>query len=311
MAQPSNRLMIGSRNSNPAARRWRYLKSVGPRYPLLMLKKVVLGRRVSGRDLLKFGGRGLEIGGPSRFFQSGKDFPIYSVAESMDNVNYSSQTFWEGKIEEGKHFKYHPDKPPGLQFILEASDLSAIPDGEYDFIASCHALEHCANPIRALKEWRRVLKRDGWFVLVLPHRAGTFDHRRAVTEFEHLVKDYSDGAREDDETHFAEILEKHDLDRDPAQESRESFEKWIRGNAITRGAHHHVFDPELAIRLVDHVGFEVAVAKVQMPFHIFIVAQKSDRSASEKEKARAQVLEDCCSSSPFRSDRQRAKRSSR
>jgi hypothetical protein len=48
----------------------------------------------------------------------------------------------------------------------------------------------------------------------------------------------------------------------------------------------------------------VAAAEVVMPFHIFIVAQKSDKSDAEKEKARHQILEACCADSPFKSDRQ-------
>jgi len=288
---------------NKLYRRWRYLRSAGVRDPISLLRKAVFGQELKCQSLSRFTGDGLEIGGPSQFFKDGKEFPIYSVAHKIDNVNFSNRTFWEGTLEEGRHFRYNANKPPGYQFICEASDLSTIPACSYDFVASCHTLEHCANPILALHEWRRVVKGDGWLALVLPHKVGTFDHRRRVTEFEHLLKDYSDAVTEDDETHFAEILEKHDLDRDPAQESRNNFEKWIRDNTVKRGAHHHVFDPALAIRLVDHVGFEVAVAQVVMPFHIFVVAQKSDKSEAEKENGRRQILEACSGTSPFRSDR--------
>lgn len=135
------------------------------------------------------------------------------------------------------------------------------------------------------------------------HKTATFDHRREVTDFEHLVEDYRCGVTEDDATHFAEILEKHDLDLDPAQESKASFEKWIRENSINRGAHHHVFDPALAIKLVDYAGFEIALAEVLMPFHIFIVAQKSCKSCAEKEAKRLSILRACCARSPFKSDR--------
>lgn len=290
---------------NKLYRRWSYLRSVGVRYPICLLRKAAFGHELDRRALSRFSDYGLEIGGPSNFFKGGREFPIYSVAHKMDNVNYSSKTFWEGMLEEGKYFRYSPNKAAGHQFICEASDLSAITDCSYDFVASCHTLEHCANPIKALNEWRRVLKNDGWIALVLPHKEGTFDHRRRVTEFEHLVKDYTNGVTEDDETHLAEILEKHDLDRDPAQQSRKAFEKWIGENAANRGAHHHVFDPAVAIRLLDNVGFEVVAAEVVMPFHIFIVAQKSDKSSAEKEKARHQILSACCAASPFKYDRQR------
>lgn len=285
--------------------------SFGPRYTLWRLRKVVFGwelrKRVPGAPevLSKFTGVGLEIGGPSQFFQPGREFPIYSVAHNIDNVNYSDTTFWEGTLQEGRNFLYNANKAPGYQFICEASDLSAISDCTYDFVASCHTLEHCANPIRSLNEWRRVLKSDGWFALVLPHREGTFDHRRRVTEFEHLLEDYRRGVDEDDTTHFAEILASHDLARDPAHKSRQSFEKWISENTVTRGAHHHVFDPALAITLVDYAGFEVVSTEALMPFHIFIVAQKSSRRREEREKIGLQTLRACCERSPFKSDRKR------
>ena len=268
-----------------------------------MLKKAVFGTELDHRFLSRFCGYGLEIGGPSRFFHSGGTFPIYSVARNLDNVNYSRKTFWEGALEEGEHFRFNANKAAGRQFICEASDLSVIPPCKYDFVASCHTLEHCANPIKVLNEWRRVLRDDGWLALVLPHRAGNFDHRRRVTAFEHLLKDYSDGVTENDETHFAEILEKHDLDRDPEQQSKETFEKWIGENAVNRGAHHHVFDPALATRLVDYVGFELMAAAAMMPFHIFIVAQRSDKSGAEKENRRRLILKSCSDASPFTSDR--------
>lgn len=271
---------------------------------MLLLKKAALGRhQLHRRDLDSFTGCGLEIGGPSQFFQHDKEFPIYSVAENIDNINYSTKTFWEGKLKEGKNFKYDTEKAAGYQFICEASDLSSVPDCRYDFVASCHTLEHCANPVRALHEWRRVLKDQGSLVLVLPHKMATFDHRRNVTEFEHLLDDYRRGVKEDDKTHFEEILERHDLKRDEGQKSRADFEKWITNNIETRGAHHHVFDPALAIMLVDYTGFEIVTAQVTLPFHIFIVAQKSSASAADKEKARNQILQNCRAHSPFKADR--------
>ncbi len=282
---------------------WNSLRLLGPEYLIWLLRKATFCRQRDRRALSNFCGCGLEIGGPSQFFQRGDGFPIYSVAQNMDNVNFSRLTFWEGTLREGEHFNYDPNKEPGYQFICEASDLSAVPDGGYDFVASCHTLEHCANPVRALSEWRRVLNNEGWIALALPHKTATFDHRRKVTDFEHLLEDYRHGTTEDDATHFAEILEKHDLDLDPAQESKASFEKWIRENSINRGAHHHVFDPALAIALVDYAGFEVVVAEALMPFHILIVAQKSSKSCTEKEKKRLEILQACCARSPFRSDR--------
>ena len=46
---------------------------------------------------------GLEIGGPSKFFDLKSYFPVYLFAKRIDGVNFSTETVWEGKIEEGKN----------------------------------------------------------------------------------------------------------------------------------------------------------------------------------------------------------------
>src|SRR5262245_13993178 len=95
---------------------------------------------------------GLEIGGPSTFFRPQAYFPVYSLAERIDGVNFSSETVWEGAIKEGETYHYFRDKT-GYQFIEEASSLKHVGDQVYDFVLSCHSLEHVANPVQALKEW--------------------------------------------------------------------------------------------------------------------------------------------------------------
>lgn len=284
---------------------WAALRLVGTSYPMFLLKEVVSPRRPGGENLQWFSGSGLEIGGSSEFFQSQKFFPIYSTARSLDNVNYSHCTRWEGLLQEGRTFRYDPARDPGHQFICEASDLSAIPSAIYDFVASCHTLEHCANPVKALYEWRRVMRDDGWLALVLPHQSGTFDHFRSVTPFEHMVDDFRRNVTEEDRTHFSDILDHHDLKRDPGQKSRGDFERWILENKVTRGAHHHVFDAALAVRIVDYAGFAVAAADVLMPYHILVIARKSNKTASEKAAALSEILRKCCERSPFAADRRK------
>ena len=130
---------------------------------------------------------GLEIGGPSSFFRAKGYFPIYPFAKRVDGINYSAETVWEGKIEEGPHYKYYDDKI-GYQYIAEATGLSKIKNESYDFVLSCHSLEHVANVIKAIHEWHRVLKRSGELILVLPDKRFTFDHDRPYTTFQHLLE---------------------------------------------------------------------------------------------------------------------------
>lgn len=131
---------------------------------------------------------GLEIGGPSGRFKRNGLLPVYTVADRVDNCNFSNNTNWEGSINEGATFHYDKRRAPGNQYIAEATNHGNITSASYDFVLSIHMLEHIANPLQALSEWTRVLKEEGLLVLVVPHRVGTFDHSRPVTSLAHLIK---------------------------------------------------------------------------------------------------------------------------
>ena len=124
---------------------------------------------------------GLEIGGPTPFFGSRGGFPVYLFAERIDNVNFGTETFF-GNFKAGNTYRYQKGKT-GKQYISEATELNSIADNSYDFILSSHSLEHTANPIKALKEWVRILKPDGKIVIILPDKRHTFDHYRKYTSF--------------------------------------------------------------------------------------------------------------------------------
>src|SRR4051794_38319112 len=103
---------------------------------------------------------GIEIGGPSPIFRVKGIFPVYVYAKNIDGVNFSNHTIWEGKLEAGYTYCYF-DHFCGYQYIAEATDLHMIKSNTYDFVLSSHSLEHTANPLKALKEWNRILKANG------------------------------------------------------------------------------------------------------------------------------------------------------
>lgn len=222
-----------------------------------------------------FAGRiGLEIGGPSSFFARRGYFPVYPVVARVDNCNFSRNTVWEGSIQDGRSFRYDGRHAPGRQYIAEATSLSQIESGVYDFILSSHTLEHVANPLAALLEWKRVLKRGGILVLVVPHKECTFDHRRPVTSMEHLVHDYYRQTPESDQTHLEEILRLHDLSRDPGSAGFDAFRVRAERNLENRTLHHHVFDTELAVEIVHRIGLQVRSVEPVRPYHIVVVAEQ-------------------------------------
>ena len=218
-------------------------------------------RRVCGRA-------GLEIGGPSPFFRT--FLPIYDCIESLDNCVFANATIWEGEIKEA--FEYRPSKRPGRNYIADGRDLRQFPDSSYDFVLSCHNLEHIANPVLALKEWIRVTKPGGCIVLVLPDYRRTFDHRRSPTPVSHMLDDYAKNVGEDDMTHLEEILSKHDLHRDPAAGNWENFRERSLKNPELRCLHHHVFEASNVRELLNAMGLEVEVIETALPFHIAALA---------------------------------------
>lgn len=90
-------------------------------------------------------GRGLDIGAG--------DFKVLPHAISVDNMNHAQFGF-----------QVRPD------VMSEADDLSVFGSQSMDFVYSSHTLEHIVDYKKALREWWRVLKQNGYLVLYLPHK---------------------------------------------------------------------------------------------------------------------------------------------
>jgi len=215
---------------------------------------------------------GLEIGGPSTFFSLGGYFPVYLFGKQIDVANFSTETVWEGSINEGMNYHYFKNKI-GYQYIEEATDLKKIDDKKYDFVLSCHSLEHVANPLQALFEWKRILKPNGSLILILPYKETTFDINRPFTTFNHILEYFQNGINESDTTHFDEILSLHDINNDIGYISADAFKIRLENNLTNRCAHHHVFSTDVVKEMLNYVGFKVIEQEIVPPFHLATFAQ--------------------------------------
>lgn len=216
--------------------------------------------------------KGVEIGGPSNIFKSNGLLPIYSLAATVDGCNFSEQTTWEGKIEQGNNYHYQQGKT-GYQFICDGVDVPIIPKNQYSFVLSCNNLEHIANPLKAIKNWLTLLKDEGTIVLILPRKESNFDHKRPITSMAHLIEDFEKNIGEDDLTHLEEILQLHDLKYDPLAGSFENFKKRGLDNFNNRCLHHHVFDTNLLEQICTYFGLKVVLKTSRIDNH-FIIAKK-------------------------------------
>lgn len=233
----------------------------------------------------------LEIGGPSAIFAKRALVPIYDVIRHHDAANYASSTLWEADVGLPR---------PRREFVAEATALGC-PDEAYGGLLASHVIEHTANPLGALAEWRRVVCVGGPLLIVVPHRDFTFDHRREVTPLEHLREDERVGMSEGDLSHVAEVLARHDPRHDFFEGDAEAFAQRCWDNLRHRALHHHVFTTASAVQLVHAARLDVVRVVASRPHHIVILARRP--ASARAEALPAQTLRDVLRRSPFGSDR--------
>jgi SAM-dependent methyltransferase len=57
----------------------------------------------------------------------------------------------------------------GFEVVTGMIEDAHFPDDAFDVVAMSHVVEHLPNPRKTLAECRRVLKKDGWLVMVTPN----------------------------------------------------------------------------------------------------------------------------------------------
>lgn len=259
------------------------IKSVLPRpvfEALSFIRSIVTAEKIPNSEYFASfvsGKNGIEVGGPSSVFRY--SLPIYKKIESLDGANFSDSTVWEGNIKQGPYFNYYRNKI-GYQFISDGTNLSNIGDKKYDFVLSSNCLEHIANPLKALKEWQRILNDNGFLILVLPNKKRNFDHNRPTTTFEHILDDYLKDTSEYDLTHLEEILALHDLSMDLPAGDIHNFKKRSLDNFNNRTLHHHVFDLNVMTQMIEFVGLK-CLAKHEGSKDFYLLATKDAKPTQQ------------------------------
>jgi hypothetical protein len=115
-------------------------------------------------------------------------------------------------------------------------------------------------------------------LLILPDARLTFDHRRPITSFQHLLDDYRNGTGEDDLTHLEEILALHDLSRDPQARGPEEFRSRSLRNLENRALHQHIFDAALLQQIFRYFQVRSVYTDEAPPFHVIALGTIGGRS---------------------------------
>jgi SAM-dependent methyltransferase len=200
-----------------------------------MLRKIL--RAITSNKL------GVEIGGPSP-----TGTVIYRNANCMDNVIFSNNTVWSNHLDE---YNYFQDKK-GKVIINDAVNISQVENESYDFCFASHSLEHIANPLKAIKEWLRIIKDNGFIIIIVPEKSKCFDHKRSYSSFSTLLSQYEKDVGEDDLSTLPEILKYHDLSMDPPAGDLNAFTKRSMDNFNNRCLHHYVYNDNLLMEICNY-----------------------------------------------------------
>ena len=127
------------------------------------------------------------------------------------------------------------------------SDAECVPfmDSSFDFVCNSHLFEHLKNPVKALLEWIRVTKCGGYIYMIVPDKRYTFDKHRDITNYFHMLRDYTRDVQEICLSHYldnAGIEEELDVDK-------KVFDEYIKQTNI----HVHTFTDESLKELLEAV----------------------------------------------------------
>lgn len=186
-------------------------------------------------------GKGIEIGGLNA------PLPV----EPGVDVTYIDRMPIEELRKEYPTVKILADK-----FIVDdAERLWRIEKGSQDFVIANHVFEHCEEAIRTIKVWFRVLKPGGILYAAIPDKRYTFDKKRPITTFDHLVLDFELGIESSRRTHYEEwyALSEIEDQKNQLQKIRDALKK-------RQDIHFHVWDyaaiAEMFERFKDYAPIE-------------------------------------------------------
>lgn len=178
------------------------------------------------------------------------------------------------KIIKVDNSEFNFGKPTNADYVTDATNLFFAVNESLDFVCSSHVLEHIANPLRAINEWKRVIKKGGIIYAGVPDKRYTFDHRRKKTPLSHLIDDFEKDVDQTDSTHISEFIENWDEDRAYPYNKEQFFEN-VRNHPESH-VHHHVWIIDDLKEIFEHMGLRVVHGPILRKETIHVIGRKTE-----------------------------------
>lgn len=195
-------------------------------YPVALLDREILARQF-------ISGEGIEVGGlhhPTR---------VKARVRQVDRLDNDGLSV---------HYpEWNKTATAHVDIVDDAQHLSTVPDASQDFIIANHVLEHCHDPLGALRNWFRVVRDGGTIFFALPDKRRTFDRRREVTPLEHLIAHVAEPDKDDWEQHYVDYV-RHVCDVPDGE--IESLARELAGR--DHSIHFHVWTQREMIEMIEH-----------------------------------------------------------
>jgi len=94
------------------------------------------------------------------------------------NVDFSDE---QGGLWQDKNCE-----PATVNIVAFGDDLP-FKDNTLDYVLTSHVIEHFFDPVKAVREWHRIIKPGGYIFIIAPHKDRTFDKPREVTPVAELL----------------------------------------------------------------------------------------------------------------------------
>jgi hypothetical protein len=128
-----------------------------------------------------------------------------------------------------------------------------------------------------MSEWLRIIKNNGYIIIIVPEKSCCFDHKRDYSKFSTLLSQYEKNVGEDDLSTLPEILLNHDLSLDPPAGTYEEFKNRSLNNFNNRCLHHYVYSDELLMDICNYFKCKFIYKYTETSNRWFIIQKVIDK----------------------------------